>query len=170
MFSPVDKAFASNPIAIVPKSRGSRTWVLKVVDPAFFNKDIFAEMSKLDLNTYKVVGETLLKLWKKLNGNIVLETEVISEKLLYRCLLWMEARLVERKGEKQGWSKGERSRPGYISMETFFSDDGEGGLINELVLIFDNVSRATTSVASLHKTGDVGRLQRMSIPEFENRG
>jgi hypothetical protein len=148
LFSPVEKAFASNLIAIVPKSRGSRTWVLKVVDPALFNKDIFAEMSKSDLNTYKVVGEPLLKLWKKLNGNIVFETEVGSEKLLYRRLLWMEARLVEWKGEKQGWSKGERAGPGYISMESFSSDDGEGGLIKELALIFDNVSLATTSVAS----------------------
>ena len=129
LFSPVKKAVDSHQIAIVPKDQGSRIWILKIVDPAHFHKDIFAAvtLSKRDLEAYKgFAGEKVPTPWWTLGGRIVFETVAGSETPPHRRLLWMQARLVEWKAEKQGRSKGKRGGPGYISVESYFSEYGEG--------------------------------------------
>ena len=141
---------------------------MKVVDPSLFHRDIFATLSKADLKAYKkLAGEPVPTLWKILDSGTVLEMEASFETLPYGRVLWIQARLVEWKAEKQGWSKGRKGGPGYISVESFFSDDGEGEHIKKLAHNFENVSLATTSVTSLARTRGE-KLQRMPVPEFED--
>ncbi|KAF8246053.1 hypothetical protein K440DRAFT_645412 [Wilcoxina mikolae CBS 423.85] len=119
MFKPIEKAFDQYQIAIVPRVDSSE-WVLKIADPSLLKQDIFASLTRAEINALQsAVEKPEPTFWRDLQDRVVFSNydDDINTPLPYRRIMWYHATLVEMKATNAGWKKHIA-----FSVESFFSD------------------------------------------------